>query len=66
MRSWNLDKFVDEYGGQAAADVWDVTHQAVSHAIRAERDIQIVLIEGVYEVRESKILRSVKESEVSV
>lgn len=64
MQSWNLDKFVDEFGGQAAADVWNVTHQAVSFAIRTERDIQITLIDGVYEVHESKVLNRVKESEV--
>lgn len=66
MQSWNLKKFVDQYGHQAASDVWGVTHQAVYGAISKCRDIQIILVDGEYQVRESKILNRVKADEVQL
>ena len=66
MRSWNLCSFVDEFGGQSAADVWGVSQQAVSMAVRNERNIQFILLDGFYEVRESKILNRIHESRVTL
>ena len=61
MRSWSLDKFVEEHGAAAAASVWQrsdqpVSRQTVEQAIAADRQIKIVLIEGFYEVHEAKLL----------
>lgn len=66
MQSWNLKKFVEQYGHMAAVSVWGVTHQAVYGAISKGRNIQIVLVDGEYQVRESKILNRVKEGDVQL
>ena len=59
MKSWNLRSFVSAYGEAAAASVWEVSQQAVNKALKQERNIQVVLLDGYYEVRESKILNKV-------
>ena len=59
MQSWNLKRFVDEYGVQAAKQIWDVSRQAVEKAIKDEREIQIIELDGYYEVHESKRLNRV-------
>lgn len=64
MQSWNLTTFVDKHGLEATGRVWGVSHQAVSKAIYNERQIQIVKIEGFYEVHESKLLNKVAIDEV--
>jgi len=56
MQSWSLEKFVKERGLVAAGEVWGVSHQAVSGALRSGRVIQITLIDGEYEVFETKKL----------
>ena len=56
MQSWSLKKFVDEFGCIKASKVWGVSHQAVLSAIGNEREIRIVLVDGDYEVHESKRL----------
>jgi hypothetical protein len=66
MKSWNLKKFIKQYGVVKVADIWGVSHQAVSAAARTDRDIQIVLVEGYYEVRESKCHTRIKESKVNL
>ena len=66
MQSWSLKKFISEYGETGAASVWGKTQQAVNLAVKAERNIRIVLIDDVYEVRESKILRTVNARFVSL
>ena len=64
MKSWNLKSFVAAHGELAASSVWGVTQQAVNKAVNSERNIQIVLLDGVYEVRESKILARMSETRV--
>ena len=66
MQSWSLKKFVDEYGCKATGELWGVSHQAVSLAVRTGRDIQIIRVNGYYEVVESKILMRVRESNVQL
>lgn len=56
MQSWSLKKFVEENGVVLAGEVWGVSHQAVSGAIRARRNIKITFINGKYEVFETKKL----------
>jgi hypothetical protein len=64
MQSWSLEKFISEYGEAGAAQVWGRTQQAVNMAKSSERDIQIILIDGVYEVRESKLLNAINARNV--
>ena len=59
MQSWNLEKFVERYGVVTTGRIWGVSHQAVSKAVINERDIQIVKIDGFYEVHENKLLNKV-------
>ena len=66
MKSWNLKRFTDEYGAVYAGNVWGVSHQAVYAAILKRRDIQIILLDGVYEVRESKVLKKINKWEVEL
>jgi hypothetical protein len=66
MKSLNLKKFIKLHGVVATSDIWGVSHQAVSAAAKTNRDIQIVLVEGYYEVRESKRLGRVKESKIKL
>jgi len=62
MKSVNLKKFVKQHGCIATSSIWGVSHQAVSAAVRSKRDIQVVLVDGFYEVRESKRLARKKAS----
>ena len=66
MKSWNLTRFIKLHGVVATASIWGVSHQAVSAAARTKRDIQVVLVDGYYEVRESKRLGRIKESKVKL
>lgn len=59
MRSWSLKRFVDEHGLYRASRIWGVSHQAVSKAILNDRAINIVYVEGQYEVHEAKLLSTV-------
>jgi len=61
MQSWSLEKFVNEFSEMEAARVWNVSQQAVNMARKGGRDIRIVLIDGFYEIRESKILRRINK-----
>ena len=56
MESWSLKKFADKNGVVFTGEVWGVSHQAVSGAIKSGRNINITLIDGVYEVFETKQL----------
>ena len=60
MQSWSLKKFIEEYDTKDAAEVWGVSRQAVDQAIERERDIQIIYLDGYWEVHESKLLSKVK------
>ena len=60
MQSWSLKKFIEEYDTKDAAEVWGVSRQAVDQAIERERDIQIIYLNGYWEVHESKLLKKVK------
>lgn len=62
MRSWNLKKFVEEYNTYKASVIWQVTRQAVEKAISTGRDIQVVEVNGYFEIRESKILNRIKST----
>lgn len=64
MQSWNLNKFIAQYGISRTATIWDVSRQAVEKAVQNNRDIQIILIGDVYEVRESKILKRIRRGEI--
>jgi hypothetical protein len=66
MKSWNLNRFIKLNGVVATASIWGVSHQAVSAAARTDRNIQVVLVCGYYEVRESKRLGRVKESKINL
>ena len=66
MKSWNLKKFIKLHGCYATGLIWGVSHQAVSSAARTNRNIQIVLVDGYYEVRESKRLARIKETKVKL
>ena len=59
MRSWSLENFVEERGVVCAGEVWGVSHQAVSGAIKKGRVIQITYIDGKYEVFETKKLNKI-------
>lgn len=64
MQSWSLKKFVEEHSVWEAGVVWGgKTHQAVYDAINGTREISVLLIDGIYEVRESKRLHKMYESE---
>ena len=64
MQSWSLKKFVEEHSVREAGVVWGgKTHQAVYDAINGTREISVLLIKGIYEVRESKRLHRMTESE---
>jgi len=56
MQSWSLRKFVDEYGCIKASTIWGVSHQAVLSAMNSKREIKVILVDGLYEVHESKRL----------
>ena len=66
MTSWNLKRFIRLNSVVAVASIWGVSHQAVSAAARTNRNIQVVLVDGYYEVRESKRLGRVKESKINL
>jgi len=61
MQSWSLEKFVKEKGVVFAGEVWGVSHQAVSGAIKSGRIIRVTLIDGEYEVFETKQLKKGKK-----
>ncbi len=61
MRSWSLKNFVEDHGAAAAASVWQrsdepVSRQTVEQAIANDRQINIILLDGFYEVHEAKLL----------
>ena len=56
MQSWSLKKFVEDNGLVVTADIWGVSHQAVSGAARSNRAIQVTLIDGEYAIHETKKL----------
>ena len=56
MQSWSLKKFVDDNGLVFTGDLWGVSHQAVSGAVRTGRNIQVTLIDGEYAFHETKKL----------
>ena len=56
MQSWSLKKFVKDKGVVFTGEVWGVSHQAVSAAVRTGRAIQVTLIDGEYEIHETKQL----------
>ena len=60
MRSWSLKKFVEEFSIKDAVEVWGVKRQAVDKALAKKRDIQIIYLDGYWEVHESKLLSKVK------
>ena len=64
MQSWSLGKFVKDEGLDKAVRVWGVSRQAVEYALKVDRAIQITLIDGFYEVHESKTLAITPESQV--
>ena len=66
MQSWSLQKFIRDHDENTAAEVWGVSQQAVNAATRGARDIQIILIDDVYEVVESKTLRRIHKRFLSI
>ena len=56
MESWSLERFVNLNGLVEAGNVWGVSHQAVSAALKSGRTIKIVQVDGIYEVWETKKL----------
>ena len=66
MKSWNLSKFIKLHRCYVTGLIWGVSHQAVSAAARTNRNIQVVLVDGYYEVRESKRLARVKATKVEL
>ena len=56
MQSWNLEKFVAEFGYREATLIWGVSHQALYKAIGSARSIQVILMNGKYSIHESKQL----------
>jgi hypothetical protein len=66
MQSWSLHKFVNEYGAAGAAAVWGKSRQAVEKAVINRRDIQIIKVNGLYEVRESKLLNAIEIDKVQL
>jgi hypothetical protein len=57
MQSWTLEKFVKLNGLVYTGKLWGVSHQAVSGAIKSNRTINITLIDGEYEIFETKRLK---------
>lgn len=57
MQSWSLKKFIDEHGIDSLRTIWGVSRQAIDQALTNKRSIRITLIDGVYEVMESKVLQ---------
>lgn len=64
MTSWNLKDFVKKHGPVLTSKIWGVSHQAVQNAVNANRDIQVTLINGLYEIHESKVLGKAYENEL--
>jgi hypothetical protein len=64
MQSWNLKTFVAANGINAAVKVWGKSRQAVEQALLKDRDIQIVKLDGFYEVHEYKLLNKIAIDEV--
>ena len=56
MQSWSLKKFVEDNGVVLTGLIWGISHQAVSVAARSDRAIQVTLIDGEYEIHETKKL----------
>jgi hypothetical protein len=67
MQSWSLKKFIKDHDENTAAVVWGVTQQAVNAAVNNEsRDINIILVDDVYEVVETKLLRRIHKRFLSI
>jgi hypothetical protein len=61
MQSWTLENFVKLNGLVYTSKLWGVSHQAVGGAIKSKRNIHITLIDGEYEVFETKrLMKGVK------
>lgn len=60
MRSWNLDKFVEQYGWYKAHQIWGKSRQAIFKAIDSNRSIKVIELETGYEIHESKMLGCVE------
>lgn len=56
MQSWSLARFVSIYGPRRAGEVCGMSRQAVESALNIGREINIVAIDGFYEVHETKQL----------
>ena len=57
MQSWTLEKFVKLNGLVYTSKLWGVSHQAVGGAVKSGRTINITLIDGEYEIFETKKLK---------
>ena len=71
MQSWSLKKFVDQHSVAAVKSIWrrgdvPVSRQAVEQAVDSDREIKVVLIEGFYEIHESKLLSKTPINKVSI
>ena len=66
MRSWNIDKFVKEFGAHRLTVIWGKSRQAVNKAMKANRSIRIVELDDCFEVWESKLLATSKLSAVKL
>ena len=67
MQSWSLKHFIKDHDESTAAEVWGVSQQAVNAAVNnMSRDIQIILIDDVYEVVETKLLRRIHKRFLSL
>ena len=71
MQSWSLGKFVDEYNIATVLSIWrrggvPVSRQAVEGAIKSDRAIRVVLLDGFYEIRESKVLSKTPINKVTL
>lgn len=57
MQTWSLKRYVELYGVERAAQVWGVKHQAVSTALKNDRNITIKYSVGEFSVEEKKYLK---------
>ena len=70
-QSWGLKKFVDEYSVATVMSIWKrdgvpVSRQAVEGAVKSKRAIQVILLDGFYEIHEAKILSKTPIHKVSI
>jgi len=56
MQSWSLGSFIEEYGVSCVTKIWGVSRQTVYMAKPKQRVIKVVMVDGNYEIWETRLL----------